>query len=69
MTLGLALRSQTRTLNTNDHHFPETTDAMALVTTVDIVRDPVTVMTEGEKGAGLEIAVTVIEIEGTETDV
>lgn len=65
MIRGLALQSQTRTLNADVHHPRETTDAMALVTTVDIVRDPGTAKIEGEKGAGLEIAVT----EGTETGV
>ena len=66
---GLALQSQTRNLNADVHHSHETTDAMALVTTVDIARDPATAMTEGENGAGLETAATAIETDGIETGV
>lgn len=42
---------------------------MALMTIVDIARDPATAMNEGENGAGLEIAATATEFEGTETGV
>lgn len=42
---------------------------MVLAMTADIDRDPATAMTEGEKGAGLEIAVTATGIEGIETGV
>lgn len=69
MIRGLALQNQIRTLNVDVHHFHETTDALALVMTVDIVHDPAIRTTEGERGAGLEIAVTAIEIEGIETGV
>lgn len=66
MTLTLSLQSKTQIMAADAPHIPETTDATALVKTAAIARVPEIVMTEGEKGAGLEIAAT--EIGGTETE-
>lgn len=50
-------------------HIPETTDATVLVKTAAIARVLESVITEGEKGAGLEIAATETAGIEIETDV
>ena len=62
-------QSKTRIMPADAHHIPETTDATALVMTAAIARGLEIVMTEGEKGAGLEIAMIEAGETGTEMDV
>lgn len=66
MTLTVSPPNKTQIMAAEAHHIPETTDATALVKTAAIARVPEIVMTEGKKGAGLEIAVT--ETGGIETE-
>lgn len=66
MTLTVSPQSKTPIMAVDAHHPPETTDATARVKTALIARVHEIVMTEGEKGAGLEIAVT--ETGGIETE-
>lgn len=66
MIHGLAPLSQTRIMTADAHHLPEMTDAMVHAMIVDIARAPATEKIESEIGAGLEIAATASETEGTE---
>lgn len=63
------LQSKTRIMPADAHHIPETTDATALVMAAVIARGLEIVTTEGQKGAGLEIAVIETGETGTEMDV